>query len=360
MKILDFAEHYINNYKRYKEKWNYEDGCIFKGALDLYKATQDKKYFQFVLDHINEAITEEGSILKYEVEEFNIDNINCGKVLFDLYEATGDGKYVKAIHKLYEQLKRHPRTEEGNYWHKKIYPNQVWLDGLYMAMPFYAKYEKEFKGTNAYEDIYKQLKVVRERMFDDEKSLYYHGYDESRKERWSNPETGLSPNFWSRSMGWLLMAFVDILEILDRETSQWTEIRDMFEEAVAGVLKYQDVESSMWYQVIDKPEEEGNYLETSGTLMIAYGILKGVRLGCLPDCYRVFGEKAFEGTIKKYLDIEKKELGGICGVAGLGNMPYRDGSYAYYISEPILPNDHKGVGALFMAYGEVLKLTSDN
>ncbi|MEW9121912.1 MAG: glycoside hydrolase family 88 protein [Thermotaleaceae bacterium] len=355
MKILDFVDHYLKNYKRCKESWNYEDGCIFKGSLDLYQATGDKKYFQFVEEHIDEAVTEEGSILKYAVEEFNIDHINCGKVLFTLYDATGNRKYLKGIQELYGQLEMHPRTKEGNYWHKKIYPNQVWLDGLYMAMPFYARYEREFKGTNAYEDIYNQLIVVRNRMFDAEKSLYYHGYDESKVERWSDPTTGLSPNFWSRSVGWLLMAFADLLEILDRESGQWAAIRDMFEEAVVGVLKYQDQESGMWYQVMDRPDGEGNYLETSGTLMMAYGILKGVRLGQLLTKYKAFGEKAFEGTVAKYLDLEKNELGGICGVAGLGNTPYRDGSYGYYISEPILPNDHKGVGALFMAYGEVLK-----
>ncbi|ABR47117.1 glycosyl hydrolase, family 88 [Alkaliphilus metalliredigens QYMF] len=355
MKTNDFIKVYLEGYSKYKEKWNYEDGCVYKGALDLYKATNDKEYLNFVKAFIDESISESGEILRYEIEEFNIDNINTGKVLFDLYEMTRESKYKKAAMQLREQLQKHPKTEEGSFWHKKIYPNQVWLDGLYMAMPFYAEYEKLFNKSQGFEDIHKQFMVVRDRVKDLESGLYYHGYDESKKERWSHPETGLSQNFWSRAMGWFVMAMVDTLEVIGEGTPYFLGIQEMLKESIDALLKYQDKQTFMWYQVIDQIHGEGNYLETSGTLMIAYGILKGVRLGFLPEEYQSFGKKAFTGVIEKYLDTNTNHLGGICGVAGLGNTPYRDGSYEYYMSEKIIENDPKGVGAFLMTYSEMLR-----
>ncbi|AOY76079.1 glycoside hydrolase family 88/105 protein [Clostridium formicaceticum] len=360
MKIVEFIDFHINHFKKYKEKWNYEDGCVLKGALDLYHSTGEKKYLDFVQRYLTETITEDGKIAVYEMEEFNIDNINSGKVLFDFYEITKEEKYRKAIEVLYQQLENHPRTQEGSFWHKKIYPNQVWLDGLYMAMPFYAKYEKLFNASKGFGDIYQQFMTVERRIKDAETGLYYHGYDESRKERWSNPDTGLSLHFWGRAMGWFVMALVDTLEIIEADFSNAEEIKKIFVETIDALLKYQDKASSMWYQVVDQGTREGNYLETSGTLMIAYGILKGVRLGYLPENYRTFGQKAFDGTVEKYLDTENQQLKGICGVAGLGNVPYRDGSYEYYISEAITPNDYKGLGAFLMAYSETLAYNKDN
>lgn len=356
MNIQKYVDHYLNHFKRYREKWNYEDGCVFIGALDIYQATGDEKYLSFVFGQLGQLITEDGNLLNYQVDEFNIDNINSGKVLFDIYEIVGEEKYKKALDRLRDQLEKHPRNQEKNFWHKKIYPNQVWLDGLYMAMPFYARFEKLFNQSKGYEDIHQQFVNVREKIWDADKQLYYHGYDESRKERWSNPETGLSENFWLRAMGWFVMAMVDTLEIMGSEAQYTKDIQEMLVEAIEGLLKYQDRDSGMWYQIIDEENREGNYLETSGTLMIAYSILKGVRLGYLPAEFKKYGLEAYNGTINCYLDLETMELEGICGVAGLGNTPYRDGSYQYYISEKTVLNDHKGVGALLMAYSEVLRL----
>ncbi|GAB6087670.1 glycoside hydrolase family 88/105 protein [Alkaliphilus crotonatoxidans] len=355
MSIEKFITGYLKNYQRYKERWNYEDGCVYKGALDLYRVTQDENYLSFVVDQLKFFIKDDGSIHNYQQDEFNIDNINAGKVLFDLHDLTGEDKYHKAAVQLREQLEKHPRTNEKNFWHKQIYPNQVWLDGLYMAMPFYAKFEKVFNHSKGFEDIHGQFLNVRRRIWDEEKKLYYHGYDESRKERWSHPETGLSRNFWGRAMGWFIMAMVDTLEIIYANDTFTQDLLTMFREAIEGLLRYQDETSGMWYQVIDAGSREGNYLETSGTLMIAYGILKGVRLGYLPQELKARGIKAFEGTVEKYLDTEKNQLNGICGVAGLGNVPYRDGSYEYYISEKAVPNDPKGTGSFMMAYSEYLR-----
>lgn len=354
MGIEKFIESYLSQYSRYKESWNYEDGCVFKGAIDLYRVTKEEKYLDFVLKQLEFFIKEDGDINNYQKEEFNIDNVNAGKVLFDVYEITGEEKYKKATELLREQLEKHPRTQENNFWHKQIYPNQVWLDGLYMAMPFYARYEKDFNSAKGFEDIHQQFVNVKKRIWDASKQLYYHGYDESRNERWCDPETGLSKNFWGRAMGWFVMAMVDTLEIMGSESPYSKDLLAMLVEAIDGLLQYQDEESGMWYQVIDAQNKEGNYLETSGTLMIAYSILKGVRLGYLSESMKQWGEKAFQGCIERYLDTEKNQLGGICGVAGLGNNPYRDGSYEYYISEKIIPNDPKGAGTFLMTYSEYL------
>lgn len=355
MNIQKYIDNYLNNFKKYKNTWNYEDGCIYKGALDLYEATNEEKYLNFLIKRLNEEVMDDGTICNYKVGEYNIDNINSGKVLFDGYKITGDEKFKKAAELLMEQVKKHPRTDSGSFWHKNIYPNQIWLDGLYMVMPFYARFEKEFNDCIGYKDINNQFLNLKKFLWNEEKELFYHGYDESRKERWSNPETGVSQNFWSRAMGWLVMAMVDTIEIMDDCKEYVADIKEMFVESIKGLLKYQDKETSMWYQVIDAGNREGNYLESSGTLMIAYAILKGVRLGYLPQELKAFGEAALDETIKRYLDVEKNELGGICGVAGLGNTPYRDGTYEYYISERIIPNDPKGVGAFLMAYSEKMK-----
>lgn len=355
--IQKFIDDYIKNYRNYKESWNYEDGCVLKGALDLYNSTGEEKYRTFVLKYADSYIDVDGNIKGFNPRNYHLDDINSGKVLFDLYEFTKDERYKMAIQHLYEQILIQPRAQESNFWHKDIYPYQVWLDGLYMVMPFYIRYEKRFGSKERLADICGQFLNVRKYMRNTEKGLYYHGYDESRKEAWADKETGLSSNFWGRAAGWFVMALIDVLEEMDEEMfKQYKELRVMFEEAIAGLLKYQDTKTGMWYQVLDKGGEEGNYLETSATLMIAYSILKGCRLTYLPKEYRNYGQKAFNGTLEKYFICSEGKLGGICSVAGLGNTPYRDGSYEYYIGEKVVFDDPKGVGALFMAYNEVLKV----
>lgn len=357
--IQQFIGDYLDNYERYKDKWNYEDGCILKGAEDLYRVTKDEKYYQFILKYITESLEPDGTIKGYDMEEYNIDNINSGKVLFRLFEKTNDEKYKKAIDTLYEQLKNHPRTNSENFWHKKIYPYQIWLDGLYMAQPFYVKYEKHFNNMQNFKDIFNQFINTRKFLRDNEKELYYHGYDESRKEAWANKKTGVSPCFWGRAMGWYVMALIDVLEEMPTDLlAEYKEIESIFKEAIDGLLEYQDEETGMWFQVIDQGQREGNYPETSATLMITYALLKGSRLGFLPQDYKEYGRKAFEGTVEKYLKAKQgnSALGGICGVAGLGNTPYRDGTYEYYISEKVVENDPKGVGPFMMAYSEMLLL----
>ena len=338
--------------------WNYIDGCMITALLAMTEITGDERYYSFAEHFIDWFIEEDGSIRTYEPETFNLDDINEGRVLFCLYEKTGKEKYRKAADVLRRQLDDQPRTAEGNFWHKAIYPNQVWLDGLYMAQPFYALYEKTF-GSRAYTDIIRQIETVHNRMYDAEKGLYYHGYDASRCAFWADPVTGCSRNFWLRSIGWFAVALADLCEILpDGEDNR--KLRAIFRELMSGVARYADEATGMYWQVVDQGGREGNYLETSGSSMIAYAMLKGARLGILDKEYTAKGEKTFRGIVEKYLSFSDGalNLGGICLVAGLGpeNNRRRDGSYEYYISEPIVENDAKGVAPFLLCYTEIKRL----
>lgn len=340
-----------------KTKWNYIDGCMIKAILEMYHITKEDKYLEFADQFIDYFVMEDGTIQDYKIEDFNIDNINAGKTLFELYELTGKKKYRLAIDTLYEQIKLQPRTKEGNFWHKAIYPNQIWLDGLYMAQPFYMEYETKFNKMCNYMDIYKQFLNVERLLKDPNTGLYYHGYDSSREMFWCDKETGLSKNFWLRALGWFVMALVDTLEQMDEQIFyEYRKLMSMFREVVETMINYQD-ESGMWYQVVDKKDEEGNYLETSGSAIMAYAILKGVRLEYLPEKFRKYGEKAFYGVCNHALkEVDGKlQLEGICLVAGLGGTTRRDGSFEYYISEPVVANEAKGVAPLLLAYTEMLR-----
>ncbi len=340
--------------------WNYIDGCMLTALMAMSEITGDPRYFAFTEHFMDSFIGEDGSIRTYEPEKFNLDDINEGRVLFALYEATGKEKYKKAAGRLYAQLQQQPRTFEGNFWHKAIYPNQVWLDGLYMAQPFYALYEKSF-GNGDFSDTLSQIRIVRQRMRDAEKKLYYHGYDASRKAFWADPETGCSKNFWLRSIGWFAVAMADLSEILP-EGRERDEIAGIFRELIRGAAPYADPETGLFWQVPDQGGREGNYLETSGSSMLAYAMLKGARLGFLGKKYAALGKKTFRGIVKNYLSFKAGELnlGGICLVAGLGpeDNRRRDGSYEYYISEPVVENDAKGVAPFLLCYTEIKRLST--
>ncbi len=337
--------------------WNYIDGCMLNALLTLSDISGDPMYADFVETFVDAFILEDGTIRTYDASKYNLDDINEGRVLFPLYGMTGKEKYRLAAEKLARQLRDQPRTKEGSFWHKLIYPDQVWLDGIYMAQPFRALYEKSF-GDKDYSDIVGQITTVRDRMFDLRKHLYYHGYDAARSIFWADPVTGCSKNFWLRAIGWFATALVDLLEIVD-DPDGLNRLGLIFVELMDGVASYADPETGMYYQVVDKGGREGNYLETSGSCMIAYAMLKGARLGWLDESMTELGRKTFDGIIRRYLkaDGEDVELGGICLVAGLGpaDNPRRDGSYAYYISEPVVKNDAKGVAPFVMCYTEVIR-----
>ncbi|MBB6481227.1 glycoside hydrolase family 88/105 protein [Spirochaeta isovalerica] len=335
-----------------KPHWNYIDGCMMTAFLTLYKKKGDIKFLNFVKEYIDYFIAEDGSILTYEREAWNLDNINEGRALFALYDHSGNEKYRKALDVLYDQLINQPRTAGGNFWHKAIYPDQIWLDGLYMAQPFYLEYEKRFNGKRNYRDILSQYKNVYETLRDRETGLYFHACDTSRKMFWCDRKTGLSRHFWLRAIGWFYMSLVDVLELLDKEDYEFQkEISEMFKELTDSLLKYQD-ESGMWFQIADLGSRKPNYLETSGSSIIAFALLKAVRLNILPRSYYSHGERAFKGICREYLYEKegKMNLGGTCLVAGLGGKERRDGSFEYYMSEPVVENEAKGIAPFILAY----------
>lgn len=352
-----FVSHYIAHWQPYRHYWCYEDGCIFKGALDLADATGQSFLARFVQREVSERVAEDGMLRGYAATEFNIDHINAGKVLFPLWRLTKEARYRQGIEALSAQLRQHPRTKSGGYWHKRIYPDQIWLDGLYMALPFQCAYAQVVGDEKLTDDVKRQFQHVRATMRDARGGLYYHGWDESRRERWANPRTGCSSQFWGRAMGWFVMALIDCIELLrDAPAHSAAPLEDMLREVCDALLAVRS-HNGLWYQVLDQGAREGNYEETSCSLMIAYAMLKGARLRVLESTFAAVGDAALAHVIERQLGID--HLNGICGVAGLGNVPYRDGSYAYYLSEPIVPDDPKGVAALLMALAEGFRFRQD-
>ncbi len=340
-----------------KASWNYMDGCMIKAIIELYHITKNERYLQFADDFIDFFVNEDGSIQSYDPKDHNLDNVNAGKTLFDLYALTGKEKYRKAIDTVYSQLKTQPRTSGGNFWHKLIYPDQVWLDGLYMAQPFYMQYEVTYNDCTNCNDICSQFANVYDLMRDTRNGLYYHAYDDSRQMFWCDKVTGLSDNFWLRALGWYAMALIDTMEIMPADLSdKKARLDQIYKELIDSMLPYQDEESGMWYQVVNRGGIKPNYLETSGSAIFAYAIMKSVRLGFLEENYFPYGEKAFKGICRRYLSEENGELqlDGICLVAGLGNRELREGTFDYYMREPIVKNEAKGVAPLILAYIETM------
>lgn len=338
--------------------WNYIDGCMMIALLNLHKITGDRKYYDFAENFLDYYVFEDGSLRGFKEADYNLDNICEGRVLFDVYKESGKEKYRKAIETLHGQLLRQPRTQEGSFWHKAIYPNQVWLDGLYMAQVFYARYTTEFEDGAAYEDIHRQFRTVRQRMYDPATGLYRHGYDASKTAFWAG-EDGCSKNPWLRSLGWFSAALIDVTaEIAPGHEEFREDMTSIARELAENLLPYIDKNSGMLWQVPNQVGREGNYPETSGSAMVAYFYLKGARLGILDKSYAPVGAKIFQSICDRYLTETdgKLNLGGICLVAGLGpeNNRRRDGSYEYYISEPIVENDAKGLAPFLMCYTELL------
>ena len=334
--------------------WNYIDGCMLTTLLSLSEITGDTRYAAFAERVTDHFVQEDGGILTFVPEKQQLDDFNEGRVLFPVYSMTGKEKYRKAAEMLHRTLAGQPRTKEGSFWHKKIYPNQVWLDGIYMAQPFEATYQLTF-GNGDVSDILKQVRIVRKKMRDPVTGLYYHGYDASRTAFWADPETGLSRCVWLRALGWFFMALADLAEILP-EGEDRAEIAGIFSDLAESAARYADPETGLYWQVVDQGGREGNYLESSGSSMIACGMLKGARLGLLDGKYSDLAGKTF-GTLSGRLTWKdgEPELGGICLVAGLGpeSNRRRDGSFEYYISEPVVANDAKGVAPFVLCYTEL-------
>jgi len=343
-----FIEGYLRTWTPYKAGWNYEDGMTWLGALDLHAATKDPALLDFVIAEAAARITPDGRMTTFDSAEYNIDNIHGGRILPLLFKLTGDRRYRTAMDRQFGQLLTHPRTGSGNYWHKQIYPRQVWLDGLYMAQPFQTEYASLTGQPDLFADTVRQFLAVEANLKDVKTGLYYHGWDESRAERWSDPITGRSACFWARAMGWWVMALVDVHEAAEGLDGR-DEIARLLRQSLDALLAVRSADG-LWYQVLDQGKREGNYEEASASLMIAYALMKAARLGVCDTAGA--GKDALATLCARF--VTPVALNGVCGVAGLGNTPYRDGTYAYYLSEKITPNDPKGVGALMMALSEGL------
>ncbi len=354
--VAPFVVRYLSLWQPYRPFWNYEDGCVYKGALDLFATTKIRFFLDFAYREVSMRVAADGAIKNFNANEFSIDNIDSGKVLFTLFELTQEERFRKAIDVQAAQLARHPRTKSGNYWHKNIYPHQVWLDGLYMAQPFQVALARLAHEPELARDTARQFLHVRKVLRDDATGLYRHGWDESRAQAWADRTTGRSAHAWGRAMGWFAMALVDCLEFADAfEPRDRDALVELLRDVSDGLMQARSA-GGLWHQVLDARERDGNYEEASASLMIAYALMKGARLSLLGERERKAGFDAFRRATERFLT--DSELRGICGVAGLGGNPYRDGSYAYYLSEPIVVNDPKGVAALFMALGEAVRVSA--
>jgi unsaturated rhamnogalacturonyl hydrolase len=337
-------------------KWDYTAGLMLLAIQRVGDATRDPKYAAYVKASIDSLVHADGTIATYASSEYNLDQINEGRSLFTLYDRTHDARYTKAADRLRDQLRAQPRTAEGGFWHKQIYPQQMWLDGLYMAEPFYAEYALRHADTTAMNDVARQFLLVARHLRDPKTGLYYHAWDSVHQQPWADPATGLSKNFWGRAVGWYLMAAVDVLDYLPKTHRDRPELIRVVQQLSDAVARVQDPVSGVWWQVLDQPSRAKNYLEASGSAMFTYALAKGARMGYLAPSYRLIAERAFDGMLATFVTAGADGLvsiNGICKVAGLGGNPPRDGSYEYYVSEPVVSDDFKGVGAFILAANEL-------
>lgn len=343
-------------------KWTYDMGVILKGMEGLWYKTADAKYFNYIQTQIDFFISNDGAIKNYKPDEFNIDNVNNGKLLLLLYRVTGNEKYWKAATILREQLKHQPRTNEGGFWHKKIYPNQMWLDGLYMAEPFYVEYSMLSDDDIAFNDIANQFIWMEQHVRDDKTGLLYHAWDESKQQKWADKTTGRSPHVWARAMGWYADALVDALDYFPENNSKRKSLIDILNRLVNAIEKVQDKQTGLWLDILDEPGKKQNYFEASASCQFVYAIAKAVRKNYISSTKISIAKKGYAGIVKKFIKEENGQLNlyGTVKVSGLGGNPYRDGSFEYYMSEPEIKNDPKGIGAFLLASNEMELLSTLN
>lgn len=336
---------------RTKRGWSYD--VLYLGNAINMLGDVEKKYSDYMLTDMDNLVMENGSIPRYDKEKYNIDYICPAKNLFLAWKQTGDEKYKKALGQFIEQLEGHPKTKSGVYWHKKIYPWQLWLDGVYMGMPFLAEYAKEFSEPEWFDVVTHEIIQTYEKTKDSKTGLMYHAWDESKEQKWCNPKTGLSKHFWSRAMGWYVMAICDVLDYLPKEHKDRAELINILQQTCDALIKVRDEKSGCWYQVLDQGTREGNYLESSGTAMYVYAFAKGAKMGYLDARYTDIASKAFDDMVKEFIIIDTDGLPSminICGSCGLGGKPrYRDGTYEYYTTEKIVKNDCKGLAPFIAA-----------
>lgn len=332
-------------------KWDYVHGLVLTSFEALFKHTKDQQYYNYIKQYADATIDEKGSVASYKFDTYNIDMVTAGRILFNLYDTTKDSRYATVLQLLRKQIVEQPRTASGGFWHKKIYPNQMWLDGLYMGEPFYAQYTVKYENGTQLDDIARQFELIQKHATDPQTGLLYHGWDESKQMPWADKTTGCSPNFWSRSIGWYVMALVDVLDYFPNNHPKRNELIGYLNAISNSLVKFQDP-SGLWYQVTDKGGSEGNYLESSGSSMFAYAMAKGANKGYLPKRFKTIANKAFDGLTTQLIKTDPDgqiHITQACAVAGLGGSPYRDGSYSYYVNERKKDNDPKATGSFILA-----------
>jgi unsaturated rhamnogalacturonyl hydrolase len=337
-------------------RWNYELGTLLNGMDALWYDTADADYYRYVKQCIDQLLSADGSIPTYRLQENSLDNILLGRQLLLLYRVTRQPKYYTAAALLRQQLSTQPRNRFDGFWHKQIYPDQVWLDGLYMAEPFYAEYASTFQEPRDFDDITRQFVLIDERARDPKTGLLYHAWDASKMEAWANRTTGLSSIFWARGIGWYMMALVDSLPYYRQDDPGRAKLLTILNSVAASVARYQDGRTGLWYQVLNQPGAKGNYFESSAACMFTYALAKGVRLSYLPAHYSRNAALAWQGINKQFIKDEADGsvtfTGTVKGI-GLGGTPYRDGSYSYYVTAPVVSNDPKGIGTFLLAASEM-------
>ncbi|AUD01333.1 glycoside hydrolase family 88/105 protein [Spirosoma pollinicola] len=332
-------------------RWNYCHGLVCSALEQAWKESGDEKYYAYIKEYADDMINPDGTIKTYTLEQYNIDAVNSGKFLFALYEKTHDPKYEKSLRLLRSQMLTHPRTSEGGFWHKKHYPHQMWLDGLYMASPFLAQYAQVFNEPTLFADVANQILLIDKHNKDPKTGLYYHGWDESKEQRWADKETGKSPHVWGRGMGWYAMTLVDVLDYFPEDHPQRKQIVAIANQLAQTLANYQDPQTGLWYQVMDVGKQDGNYLESSGSTMFVYFLIKAAKKGYIDQKYARVARKGYDGILLHFIKTEPSgqiTITDACAGAGLGGTPYRDGSYDYYCKEAKRDNDPKSVGPFIM------------
>ena len=353
------AESIMADHPNWYGNWDYVTGTVLRGFEELWEHTGDDRFFDYIKSTVDHVVTSNGNISDYNIFAYNIDEIKEGRMLLLLYQETGDERYQIAAGHLRDQLEDHPRTSEGGFWHKQIYPWQMWLDGLYMGSPFYAEYSLIFDEPEGLDDVVLQQVLMETHARDPETGLLYHGWDESMQQEWSDPVTGQSPSFWGRAIGWYAMALVDVLDYLPPEHEGRDTVISIYQRLVEGMMNYQD-ESGTWWQVVDKGGDPGNYLESSVSCMMVYSMAKAIRYGYISVDYLPDVLRAYHGIIDQFITYDPEgtiNLIQTCSSAGLGGNPYRDGSYEYYVYQTsISTNDGKGLGPFIAGSVELERL----
>lgn len=356
--LREWPDGRVNTVKNPGE-WAYEEGVLLDGMTALWRVTGDGRLFSYVKAAVDRSVDKEGTIhmangAAFPTGAHSLDNIEMGRSVLTLYQVLQQPRYYKAAAFLHDQVAQQPKTASGGYWHKQIYPNQMWLDGAYMAEPFMAGYAREFGLQGGVDAAADQLLIMSEHMRERNTGLLRHGWDESKQMAWADKQTGLSPEVWGRAMGWYSMALVDVLERMPNDDPKRAQLEEDARRTLAAVIHYQDPASGLWWQVMEKGGQKGNYLEASASCMFVYSIAKAVRLGVLPLNDERSADRGWAGIQKRFVKPDGT-LTGTVKVAGLGGKPYRSGTYEYYVGEPVGDNDAKGVGAYLLAESELVQ-----